>query len=175
MLCDFSQTERRVCRLLNLYQQPYDPEYPVICMDEKPYQLFGEARQPIHKRKAEQHLLKRRGRDHNKLQKALRKHKCFFKTNWRDDTDGHQKHSVSVPCGAVVRDNVRAIGKGLSIRSYCDRLFMLEREFKKMKAPERYKERQKRSKPLRKEFYQWAEFDCMIPRARPVRRCITYK
>ena len=33
--------------ILDLYQQPYDPEYPVICMDEKPYQLLGETRQPI--------------------------------------------------------------------------------------------------------------------------------
>ena len=33
--------------ILDLYQQPYDPEYPVICMDEKTYQLLGETRQPI--------------------------------------------------------------------------------------------------------------------------------
>ena len=33
--------------ILDLYQQPYDPEYPVICMDEKPYQLLSETRQPI--------------------------------------------------------------------------------------------------------------------------------
>lgn len=33
--------------VLDLYQQPYDPEYPVVCMDEQPYQLLGESRQPI--------------------------------------------------------------------------------------------------------------------------------
>jgi hypothetical protein len=33
--------------ILDLYQQPYDPECPVICMDEKPYQLLGETRQAI--------------------------------------------------------------------------------------------------------------------------------
>lgn len=33
--------------VLDLYQQPYDPDYPVICMDEKPYQLLGETRPPI--------------------------------------------------------------------------------------------------------------------------------
>lgn len=33
--------------VLELYQQPYDPDFPVICMDEKPYQLLGEAREPI--------------------------------------------------------------------------------------------------------------------------------
>jgi len=32
---------------LDLYQQPFDESYPVICMDEKPYQLLGEARNPI--------------------------------------------------------------------------------------------------------------------------------
>jgi len=32
---------------LDLYQQPFDESYPVICMDEKPYQLLGETRNPI--------------------------------------------------------------------------------------------------------------------------------
>ncbi len=32
---------------MDLYQQPFDESYPVICMDEKPYQLLGEARNPI--------------------------------------------------------------------------------------------------------------------------------
>jgi hypothetical protein len=30
--------------VLDLYQMPYDSDYPVICMDEKPYQLLGESR-----------------------------------------------------------------------------------------------------------------------------------
>lgn len=33
--------------VLDVYERPYDPEYPVICMDEKPYQLLGQAREPI--------------------------------------------------------------------------------------------------------------------------------
>ncbi len=33
--------------VLDLYQQPYDPDYPVVCMDEQPYQLLGESRQSI--------------------------------------------------------------------------------------------------------------------------------
>jgi len=33
--------------VLDLYQQSYDPNYPVICMDEKPYQLLGETRHAI--------------------------------------------------------------------------------------------------------------------------------
>jgi len=32
---------------LDLYQQPFDEDYPVICMDEKPYQLLDETRMPI--------------------------------------------------------------------------------------------------------------------------------
>lgn len=32
---------------MDVYQKPYDPDYPVICMDEKPYQLLGETREPI--------------------------------------------------------------------------------------------------------------------------------
>jgi hypothetical protein len=33
--------------VLEVYQRPYDPKYPVIRMDEKPCQLLGEAREPI--------------------------------------------------------------------------------------------------------------------------------
>lgn len=33
--------------VLDLYQQPFNEQYPVICMDEKPYQLLDEVRKPI--------------------------------------------------------------------------------------------------------------------------------
>jgi hypothetical protein len=33
--------------VLDLYHQPFDEDIPVICMDEKPYQLLDEARKPI--------------------------------------------------------------------------------------------------------------------------------
>mgnify|MGYP002868468961 CR=1 FL=1 len=33
--------------VLNVYAQPYNPKQPLWCMDEKPYQLLGEARTPI--------------------------------------------------------------------------------------------------------------------------------
>jgi len=33
--------------VLEVYSQPYDPEIPMICMDEKPYQLLDEAREPL--------------------------------------------------------------------------------------------------------------------------------
>lgn len=33
--------------ILDIYQCPYDPKFPVWCMDEKPYQLLGECREPI--------------------------------------------------------------------------------------------------------------------------------
>ena len=33
--------------ILDLYCQAYDADYPVVCMDEKPYQLLGEIREPI--------------------------------------------------------------------------------------------------------------------------------
>ncbi len=29
------------------YERPYDPYFPVVCMDEKPYQLLGDARSPL--------------------------------------------------------------------------------------------------------------------------------
>ena len=33
--------------ILDVYQRTYDPAHPVICMDEKPYQLLNEKRDPI--------------------------------------------------------------------------------------------------------------------------------
>lgn len=29
---------------LDVYELPYNPQIPVVCMDEKPYQLLGEAK-----------------------------------------------------------------------------------------------------------------------------------
>lgn len=33
--------------VLDVYERPYDSDIPVVCMDEKPYQLLGEARDPL--------------------------------------------------------------------------------------------------------------------------------
>ena len=33
--------------VLDVYELPYNPERPVVCMDEKPYQLLGNAREPL--------------------------------------------------------------------------------------------------------------------------------
>jgi hypothetical protein len=33
--------------VLDVYEMPYDPDFPVVCMDEKPYQLLGDAREPF--------------------------------------------------------------------------------------------------------------------------------
>ena len=33
--------------VLDVYARPYDPDVPVVCMDEKPYQLLAHARDPI--------------------------------------------------------------------------------------------------------------------------------
>jgi hypothetical protein len=33
--------------VLAVYARPYDPARPVVCMDEKPYQLLGQVRDPI--------------------------------------------------------------------------------------------------------------------------------
>lgn len=34
-------------KVLEVYKRPYDPKYPVVCMDESPKQLIGEIKQPI--------------------------------------------------------------------------------------------------------------------------------
>lgn len=33
--------------VLDIYKRPYDPRYPVVCMDESPKQLIGETKIPI--------------------------------------------------------------------------------------------------------------------------------
>ena len=33
--------------ILDIYEMPYDPAVPVVCMDEKPYQLLGGVREPL--------------------------------------------------------------------------------------------------------------------------------
>lgn len=33
--------------ILDVYERPYDPEMPVICMDEKPYQMLGDHLEPL--------------------------------------------------------------------------------------------------------------------------------
>jgi hypothetical protein len=34
-------------QVLDVYKRPYDPEHPVVCMDETPRQLIKETRTPI--------------------------------------------------------------------------------------------------------------------------------
>ena len=33
--------------VLDVYELPYDPQHPVVCMDEKPYQLLDDAREAL--------------------------------------------------------------------------------------------------------------------------------
>jgi hypothetical protein len=33
--------------ILDVYQMPYDPQAPMVCMDEQPVQLIKETRQPL--------------------------------------------------------------------------------------------------------------------------------
>lgn len=33
--------------VLDVYERPYDERYPVVCVDELPYEMHGEAREPL--------------------------------------------------------------------------------------------------------------------------------
>ena len=33
--------------VLDVYKRPFDPRFPVVCMDESPKQLIGETKIPI--------------------------------------------------------------------------------------------------------------------------------
>jgi transposase len=37
----------RMEEVLDLYEEPYDPERPMICFDEQPYQMLSEVRDPL--------------------------------------------------------------------------------------------------------------------------------
>lgn len=39
--------------ILDTYRMPYDPDYPLWCMDEKPYQILDEARKPLPMRRGD--------------------------------------------------------------------------------------------------------------------------
>ena len=39
--------------VLDVYELPYNPARPVVCMDEKPYQLLGDVREPLPMRPGE--------------------------------------------------------------------------------------------------------------------------
>ena len=38
---------KRMYRLLDLYKKPYNPDFPVVCLDEKSKQLLSDSRTPI--------------------------------------------------------------------------------------------------------------------------------
>jgi transposase len=65
-------------------------------------------------------------------------------------------------------DTPAGIGK-----SFCDRLFKLERKFAKMTPQERFEARLKQSKPLAGEFFAWAKA-VKVPPGLAISRAITY-
>ncbi|MEK7075117.1 MAG: IS630 family transposase [Patescibacteria group bacterium] len=42
-----AEYEQRMMDVLEVYERPYDPKKPVICLDEKSVQLLAETREPI--------------------------------------------------------------------------------------------------------------------------------
>ena len=61
--------------VLDIYELPFDRDYPVVCMDEKPYQLLGDARSPLPMRK---------GDDLTIDSEYIRNGTCsIYRTTWR--------------------------------------------------------------------------------------------
>ena len=42
-----TEYRERMYRILDLYKEPYDPKFPVLCFDEKSKQLLEDSRKPI--------------------------------------------------------------------------------------------------------------------------------
>ena len=42
--------------VLDVYHRPYDPQHPVVCLDESPQQLIGECRKPFTDSQGVEHI-----------------------------------------------------------------------------------------------------------------------
>jgi len=107
-----------------------------------------------------------------------------------DGFEGYHKlqNTTVIGCWAHVRrkftdilktlpEKSRAGAESMRGKQFCDRLFALEREFAKL-SPEnnfeaRYKARLKKSKPIMKEFFDWAKNSSALPQT-AVGKAITY-
>ncbi|MHC1785771.1 MAG: IS66 family transposase [Christensenellales bacterium] len=64
----------------------------------------------------------------------------------------------------AMEEKERAGSHAFRGKQYCDRLFMLEREFADMGPQERHRKRQELSKPVVEEFFQWASSIDVLPK-----------
>lgn len=91
--------------VLDVYELPYNPMRPVVCMDEKPYQLLGDAREP---------LPMRPGNDRKTDSEYVRKGTCSIFA-FVEPLGG--KHHVSV------HEHRTAIDWALEIRYLADEMY----------------------------------------------------
>src|SRR6266511_143794 len=72
-----------VCQMedvLDVYKQPYDPQFPQVCLDEKPTQLVADTRQPLPPQRG-----RPRRQDHEYKRNGTANVFCAFEplANWR--------------------------------------------------------------------------------------------
>ena len=110
--------------------------------------------------------------------------KGYLHTDGYDGYHGLPKEIMVVGCWAHVRrkfdealkalpEKDRIGSEALQGKRFCDRLFALERNFEKMSPDERFKARQKQSKPVMDEFFMWAEHSSALPKV-PLGKAIRY-
>ncbi len=64
--------------VLDVYELPYNPMRPVVCMDEKPYQLLGDARESLPMRPGDNQKI-----DSEYIRNWNLQYICFRRTSWR--------------------------------------------------------------------------------------------
>lgn len=67
--------------VLDVYQRPYDPRFPQICMDEGSKQLLGEVREPIPMKPGKPK------REDNEYKREEERNQAHVTINWRFTTE----------------------------------------------------------------------------------------
>lgn len=104
--------------VLELYAEDYDPEYPVLCMDEQPIQLHKEKRQPI---PANEHHPERVDYEYERAGTASLFMFSEPLTGWREVRVREQRTKVdwAREVGKILRERY---GKAEKVRLVCDNL-----------------------------------------------------
>src|SRR5215471_660033 len=89
--------------VLEVYERPYDPQQPVVCLDEKPITLHADVRPPSPA------VPGREARRDNEYK--LRDRQCFPRRRAKGRTSFHLRHAA--PLGVRVRSGGGHLGPGL--------------------------------------------------------------
>ena len=143
-----------------LYRASGDTDRPIVLYD---YQTSRKAEHPQRFLEGWRGYLHADGYDgYHKLQEGITVVGCWAHLRRKFD-----EALKSLP------ENAREGSLALVGKRYCDRLFVLEREFADFSPEQRYTKRIASSKPLMEEFFSWANSCDAVPKS-PVGKAVHY-